>query len=217
MALFGSFVLAFVITQIAGAPSDPKKPASSTTIRSAVSGWSGEPIVFPDASPISTNRIAPCPSGQKLCDEDENYPSDIIQRIPLETIKKFSHYFVNDSLLDTETPLAVKIDAVNEQDLCLSKEMLKFPKKAEATDNEMKYIVQIPGTKMQGVRVELCANEGSSCYYNDTFPLGYKTVCRQKYIHRTFLTLVQGTDKVETSEFSIPSCCVCKIIPPRLF
>ncbi|KAF6208443.1 hypothetical protein GE061_016899 [Apolygus lucorum] len=85
MSLIGHLVFAIVMMQVFGAPGDK---ASTSTIRTPGSSWSGhrpvssDTIIFPDSKekeeiilpPPPTLRISPCPNGQKFCDDDDNYP-----------------------------------------------------------------------------------------------------------------------------------------------
>ncbi|KAG8223851.1 hypothetical protein J437_LFUL007872 [Ladona fulva] len=48
----------------------------------------------------------------------------------------------------------------------------------------------------------------SQCSLTEGFPLGYKTVCRQKYIYRRLLALNED-GKTHSDMFRLPSCCAC--------
>ncbi|KAF6208440.1 hypothetical protein GE061_016896 [Apolygus lucorum] len=139
--------------------------------------------------------------------------SNYLRKIPRQYFEAYNNFFLNDSLL-TEG-LSTRIDGqIDEQPLCLSKEELLFPKKAQTIDKETKLIVN-HGNYLQGVRVEVCMNESSPCQFKESFPAGYTTVCRQKYIARKLVvvTTADGSDSqtpLSTSDFLFPSCCVCK-------
>ncbi|KAF6208439.1 hypothetical protein GE061_016895 [Apolygus lucorum] len=66
---------------------------------------------------------------------------------------------------------------------------------------------------MQGVRVEVCLREGSACQFDEAFPQGYTTVCKQKYIARKLVAIGPGKNRpIAVKDFLIPSCCVCSVI-----
>uniref|UniRef100_A0A0A9XN41 Protein spaetzle n=1 Tax=Lygus hesperus TaxID=30085 RepID=A0A0A9XN41_LYGHE len=224
MSGIGHLVFAIAMMQVFGAPGDK---ASTSTIRTPGSSWSGQrpassdTIIFPDSKekdeinlpPPPKIRITPCPNGQTFCDDDDNYPSHYLRKIPRQYFDPYNNFFLNDTLVPEG--LSTRIDGFDEQPLCLSKEELFFPKKAVATDKDTKLIVNT-GNYLQGVRVELCLNEGSSCQFKESFPAGYTTVCRQKYIARKLVVVAAGDGAntqtpLSTSDFLFPSCCVCKL------
>ena len=53
-------------------------------------------------------------------------------------------------------------------------------------------------------------NEGSPCLFSEGNPLGYESVCRQKFILRKLVAL-NGEGKTSLDTFKLPSCCVCYI------
>lgn len=52
--------------------------------------------------------------------------------------------------------------------------------------------------------------ESVGCAFTDQFPLGYKTVCKQKYIYRKLVALDEEGKPI-TDTFPLPSCCSCVV------
>lgn len=195
--------------------------SQQTKMKSDVSSARGmhrDAIVFPDAKSKDgeTLKIKPCPNGQLFCD-DGDYPSDLIQRIPKEQFEQFANYFLNETLPELpDNSLTTRIDSTNEMSLCESKVETMHPKKAEALDKETKYIVNV-GDYWQGITVEVCKNEKAPCQFHESFPSGYTTVCRQKYITKKMVVFQPNNAReLSTADFNFPSCCVCKIITTSL-
>uniref|UniRef100_A0A0K8SKW7 Spaetzle domain-containing protein n=2 Tax=Lygus hesperus TaxID=30085 RepID=A0A0K8SKW7_LYGHE len=224
MSGIGHLVFAIAMMQVFGAPGDK---ASTSTIRTPGSSWSGQrpassdTIIFPDSKekdeinlpPPPKIRITPCPNGQTFCDDDDNYPSHYLRKIPRQYFDPYNNFFLNDTLVPEG--LSTRIDGFDEQPLCLSKEEVRFPKKAVATDGTLQIVVN-DGFYMQGVRVELCLREGSACQFDEAFPQGYTTACKQKFIARKLVAISPGKNPVRpiaVKDFLIPSCCVCTVTP----
>ncbi|KAK2725952.1 uncharacterized protein LOC136032190 isoform X1 [Artemia franciscana] len=106
---------------------------------------------------------------------------------------------------------------VDEKPLCIAESITRYPRRAKtASDNWL--LVVNHENYTQGVRIEKCVAENSECFLGDQLaPLGYKTVCRQKFAYRKLLAITPDGRTIAES-FSTPSCCTChvKLIYPAL-
>ncbi|XP_046393347.1 uncharacterized protein LOC124161159 [Ischnura elegans] len=172
-----------------------------------------EVIVFPgptketNKGKFAPGSVAPnCAKGSTFCESVDNYPTEhvkVVLRKGGDTLKEF---FGNDLLLN-DTSISQRIDSTDENTLCQSVEQVVYPKVAQNKDERWMYVVN-QEEYIQGVRVEKCLRPGSECLLTSAFPLGYKTVCRQKYIYRRLLAL-NNNGEPQSDTFRLPSCCSC--------
>lgn len=56
----------------------------------------------------------------------------------------------------------------------------------------------------------MCRNSGeqSSCKFSDNLPIGYSSMCVQKYIYKK-LVAITDSKEIYFENFKLPSCCVC--------
>ncbi|XP_037080630.1 uncharacterized protein LOC119101368 [Pollicipes pollicipes] len=141
---------------------------------------------------------------------DEEYPTEIIK----EALAQSNNAPVAElaSGDDTLVELAPRFGGntemenrlVEETAACTATESIIYPKMAKNDKNQWLFVVNSAET-VQGIRVEKCVDEGKQCKIASE-----GTVCRQKYIYRKMLA-VNGSGKMATDNFRIPSCCVCYI------
>lgn len=95
----------------------------------------------------------------------------------------------------------------NDSPFCSSYVRLIYPRSAETMDRRWLYIVNQDNLQ-QGVRIEVCMNEGSVCNgLDDYLSGGYKVFCKQKYIYRELVAV--DNDIVKKDIFRFPSSCCC--------
>lgn len=166
-------------------------------------------IVFPDTN-IKSMRMttAPVPSCQKqtYCEDVPNYPSNLVKEI----VSKNPH-LKNYKTVDMLETFRSKVDNsfLDTESLCASIEQIVIPKTAQNIKNEWVYIVNNEDV-VQGVRIEKCLNENSSCKLIDGFAGGYKTICKQKYIYHQLVGLTNNKS-LSYESFRFPSSCCCHV------
>lgn len=143
-----------------------------------------------------------------FCTQVENYPSMKISKI-LDNMNLGS-YFGDDII--SNVSINQRFDEESrEEPLCRSKEQLIHPEGLWGVDGKLEYIVNDHKYK-QGVRIEQCifSNKNDKrCQMTESFPNGYITECKQKYISRHLLTYNDDGKTIEKKLFKIPSCCQC--------
>lgn len=55
-----------------------------------------------------------------------------------------------------------------------------------------------------------CRGENRPCAFTDSFPYGYITECKQKFIYRHLLALDEHGETIKNL-FRLPACCKCVI------
>ncbi|CAL4106044.1 unnamed protein product [Meganyctiphanes norvegica] len=113
-----------------------------------------------------------------------------------------------DSTTDGVTPLATEFEFVEETAACSSVKSILFPKRGKTKADNWVFILN-QENEQQGVTVETCHSEGSSCNLGGVIP-GVETACRQKYVYKTFLVMNEG-ENVVPEEILMPSTCVCYV------
>nr|BBE08127.1 protein spaetzle [Plautia stali] len=165
--------------------------------------------------PNIKDQAPPCAKGSTFCEKVDGYPGNALDNIFDNELDQYKELQGQDELKYVP-PITQRIDinVTNEQPLCASIEEIVFPKLAKNKDDNWRYVVNTPSFE-QGVRVEKCLktseNEEQQCFFNDSFPNGYKTVCIQKYIYRRMVA-VEDDGKPYKDVFPMPSCCSCAVI-----
>ncbi|XP_043525935.1 protein spaetzle-like isoform X1 [Frieseomelitta varia] len=164
-------------------------------------------IVFPDTN-VKSMRMETAPSCQEqtFCEDVPNYPSNLVKEI----ISKNPH-LKNYKTVDMLETFRSKVDNsfLDTESLCASIEQIVIPKTAQNIKNEWLYIVNNEDV-VQGVRIEKCLNENSSCKLIDGFAGGYKTICKQKYIYHQLVGLTNN-NSLSYESFRFPSSCCCHV------
>ncbi|KAL6266969.1 hypothetical protein P5V15_000053 [Pogonomyrmex californicus] len=166
-------------------------------------------IVFPDGT-ISSSTLSsmtlPAPSCHKstFCENVVDYPRHLINQA---IARNASLRFLES--VDPMPDIEQRIDATDESPLCQYREQVVYPQTAQNKAKEWLFIVNQDNLK-QGIRIEVCLNDGQECNLIDGFAEGYKTTCKQKYIYRE-LAAVGSNGNIIKDQFRFPSSCCCHV------
>ncbi|XP_050328590.1 protein spaetzle-like [Bactrocera neohumeralis] len=144
-------------------------------------------------------------AGQSYCTEVPNYlASSQLDKIDPQQFEQFSSYFKDDFM----QPLNVtnRMNEEAEENFCNSKRRIIYPKSVETKESKWVLVVQHERHR-QGVLVEQCENEGSSCKYEDLMPFGVSSKCKQHYVYRSLIVLVNGV--LVERMVKLPNYCEC--------
>ncbi|XP_059218862.1 protein spaetzle isoform X1 [Stomoxys calcitrans] len=147
--------------------------------------------------------------GEKsFCTNLRNYP----ERTYLEKVikKKFSNleiFFGEDLVIPQNISQRMNSEP-HEEYLCKTRTRVIYPQAGLNKDYNWLIIVNIPNYK-QGIRIEECINEGSTCGESNGLqvPNRYTATCKQSYIYRSLVAFTNET--VIRDQFKMPSCCKC--------
>ncbi|XP_012522866.1 protein spaetzle isoform X2 [Monomorium pharaonis] len=182
-------------------------PTHRTTSVSMQRG--SDEIVFPD------RRVAPSTSSQTTVPA-----SACRRRTYCENVAEYPRQLVNAAIaqnaslrflesVDPMPDIEQRIDLADELSLCRYQEQVVFPQTAQNKEKQWLFIVNQDGLK-QGIRIEVCLNDGQECTLSDNFPEGYKSTCKQKYIYRE-LAAVGSDGNIFKDQFRFPSSCCCHV------
>ncbi|KAL0129327.1 hypothetical protein PUN28_004198 [Cardiocondyla obscurior] len=178
---------------------------------------SDEKIIFPDGRNPSFTSLPPrtalpvmlpfsalpCRSNSTFCENVINYPKQLVNAAIAR----------NASLRFLETvdpmPIEQRIDVADEWTFCRFREQVVYPQSAQNKEKQWLFIVNQDELK-QGIRIEVCVNEGQGCSMIDGFAEGYKTICKQKFIYRE-LAAVGSDGSIVKDQFRFPSSCCCHV------
>ncbi|OAD60601.1 Protein spaetzle [Eufriesea mexicana] len=150
-------------------------------------------IVFPGEI-----RQVPICKGSTYCEEVESYPENAVNEA-IQRNGRVSVVRINKNIIIMKL-IMFYINNV---------EQVIFPQSAENKNNEWKFIANQENFK-QGIRIEKCSKESSSCSVIGGLAEGYKTSCKQKYVYRELASiLTDGTVVPDT--FRFPSSCCCHV------
>ncbi|XP_063705218.1 uncharacterized protein LOC134834456 isoform X2 [Culicoides brevitarsis] len=154
---------------------------------------------------FSESRFVPrgCRDGSVVCSTKDDYPTDHINKVVAKNRARLVEFFGDDIV----PQVVQRVDYPDEETLCHSRELVLYPTMGQTKDNKWAYIIN-NGNFSQGVRVEQCINENRPCAYTESFPYGYTTECKQKFIYRHLLALDENGDTVKNL-FRLPACCKC--------
>lgn len=203
----------------------PQRPSSLRSKRRAATVMPrSEAILFPEdektvdsrqalppPTPYKSNKPPPCANGSTYCETVEGYPLDHVTNLLTQDVSMLQGFFGLDTMIPDD--VQNRIDPSGGERLCFTKEEQIFPKMAQNKEDVWLYIVN-QDKYVQGVRIEKCLSHGKECAFSSSFPAGYRTECKQKYIYRKLLA-VNDTGVVR-EDFLFPSCCICVYRPPDL-
>ncbi|XP_071867706.1 protein spaetzle-like [Bombus fervidus] len=155
-------------------------------------------IVFP-----GEERHVPVCERSTYCETVDSYPEHIVNKA-LERNESIKYLASVDTLFNVEQ----RLDGM-EMALCISDEQVIFPQSAENKLKEWKFIANQENFK-QGIRIEKCRAESTSCNVIGEFAAGYKTICKQKFIFRE-LQSVSADGSIAPDTFRFPSSCCCHV------
>ncbi|XP_028896014.2 protein spaetzle-like [Zeugodacus cucurbitae] len=144
-------------------------------------------------------------AGKSYCTEVPNYlEATQLDKIDPQQFEQFSSYFKDDFI----QPLNVtnRMEEEGEENFCNSRARMIYPKSVETKDSKWVLVVQHAQYR-QGVLVEQCENEGSSCKYEDLLPRGISSKCKQHYMFRSLVVLVNGM--LMERMVKLPNYCEC--------
>ncbi|KAJ6637870.1 Protein spaetzle [Pseudolycoriella hygida] len=157
--------------------------------------------------PIEQQFIPPpCAKESTVCELIDNYPTAHVDQVLKKSAHKYEDLFGSDVVI---TDIANRNNGIDEETLCSSQERLIYPQAGLTKLNNWMYIVN-QKNYTQGVRVEECTHT-NQCEMALSFPLGYESKCKQKYIYRQLLAINEYGDTVKDL-FQLPSCCQCVLI-----
>lgn len=166
-----------------------------------------EKIVFPDGSNRvssipSTSTTAPACYKDAFCENVADYPRQLVSAAIARNVSL--------RFLESIDPMLVeqRID-VSEVPLCQYTDQVVYPQSAQNKEKQWLFIVNQEDLK-QGIRIEVCLNEGQECNMIQGFAEGYKTSCKQKYIYRE-LAAVGNNGNIIKDQFRFPSSCCCHV------
>ncbi|KAJ8985647.1 hypothetical protein NQ317_015143 [Molorchus minor] len=177
--------------------------------------YSEQEIIFPDSyegllEPIpKINGIPKCSNGSTFCEDFDLYPYHHFKELlEKQAIDKEFYFGKEDIPADLEKRIGIEDDMF----LCSGVTREIFPRVAQNKDNEWKLIVNQGGEGgyVQGIRIEMCrGNNNRPCNIIGELPLGYSSVCKQKYYYRRLLTTNKDGTTFSSDFFRMPSACCC--------
>ncbi|XP_053948621.1 protein spaetzle-like [Anastrepha ludens] len=149
-----------------------------------------------------------CPerlNGMPFCTEVPDY-LDLpkLDNFNREDFEKFKSYFKDDFVIPN---VKSRIDGEPmESYFCDSRTRLIYPKVAQSRESKWLMVVQHPQYK-QGVLVEQCENEDAPCKYEELLPFYITTKCRQHFVYRNLVVVVDG--RMQENMVKLPNACKC--------
>ncbi|XP_065371998.1 protein spaetzle-like isoform X2 [Calliphora vicina] len=162
--------------------------------------------------PVDTNDCVEkdgATNGKPFCTQLRNYPEKShLEQIIKQRFSNLESFFGEDLVLPQNISQRMNNEP-NEEFLCKSRVRVIYPQAGVDREYNWLVIVNIPKYK-QGIRIEECINEGSTCGENTglSLPNRYKATCKQSYIYRS-LVAYTSDDTVIKEQFKMPSCCKC--------
>lgn len=139
------------------------------------------------------------------CTKVENYPRSLIDNL---LSKNADTIIFKSDKLDNE--LDQRFGGLpNDEPLCEFTDEVIYPESGLTHEDIPFFIVNTQ--KQQGVRVERCTTPDQSCTSKISFPLGYKSVCRQNHVYRELISPSNDLTALEKRKFKFPSCCSCML------
>jgi len=176
-----------------------------------------------------TRSTDDCDDLSKYCTKVSNYP-DFLTRSLLtkhpalngNTGNLFKQVFDGQCENTRKNSIGTRFFTIEDEQLCVGRQKVIFPKKALNLNNEWKFVVNIDNFT-QAVEVEECEHSYSSSieYSSDTFgsclyagSSGKNprlTACKQIYTEYKLLALSSSETNLEVDSFLLPSACACYI------
>ncbi|KAL4711714.1 hypothetical protein ACJJTC_003481 [Scirpophaga incertulas] len=166
-------------------------------------------VVFPGPTNVLPSFIPVIPpecTGQTLCEEIPNYPSEYVNQLIANTTDK--QRFRN---IDIDIPEISQRRGPGEdsKDLCTSRDMSITPKAGRSPDGSWMTIINTKPA-VQRFNVKVCNNPRGSCSSLMTVPETYNATCRQHTTYRSMWALNESGQAV-IKPFLLPSCCICQL------
>ncbi|KYN36602.1 Protein spaetzle, partial [Trachymyrmex septentrionalis] len=172
---------------------------------------SDEKIIFPDGR-ISTSETSMLPTltcrKSTFCENVTDYPRQLVNAAIQRNVSL--RFLESVDTMSDFGDVEQRIDTVSRESvLCPIREQVVYPQTAQNKENQWLFIVNQDDLK-QGIRIEVCLNEGQKCNMVEGFAEGYKTSCKQKYIYRE-LAAVGSDGNIFKDQFRFPSSCCCHV------
>ncbi|XP_036323749.1 protein spaetzle isoform X1 [Rhagoletis pomonella] len=159
-------------------------------------------IIFPDDEIICPERR----QGKPYCTEVPNYlEATQLDKISAEKFDKFRPYFKDDLVQPQNVTQRMNSEPLEEY-YCSSTSHLIYPKSAETKESKWLLVVQHDEHR-QGILVEQCDNEEKPCRFEESLPRHYTSRCKQHFVFRTMIVLVNG--EMMEEQVKMPNCCKC--------
>lgn len=161
------------------------------------------PVENPTGLPMKPMDCDSVTSDTKLCKEVANYP-----RFAIDSLLNNSklRYQSNEDSISNEVIQRGGFEA--ETRLCSTVEEVIHPQSGINKQDHPLFIVNQDNFK-QGIRIEKCTHN-NECAMVKSFPLGYRSQCRQRYMYRELYVFDNG--ELKTDRIKIPSCCECVLL-----
>lgn len=168
-------------------------------------------FVFPNELVFNTNGTE-CKPDIPICAKVTDYPLRLIDELVSRHELRYSEFFGNDFVIDSDEEIHQRFDVSDDEYLCISEQKLVHPQSGYTMKDQLVMIVNTPNYS-QGVRVELCLNPDQPCNRLEYLFSLFKTTCKQLYHYRTLLAINPTTKQPYKDSFRLPSCCKCVIKP----
>ncbi|XP_075147665.1 uncharacterized protein LOC142221757 [Haematobia irritans] len=143
----------------------------------------------------------------EICMKLQNYPNKSLLEKLITKKYPYLEMFFNDEFLNPENIMPRIEDTEIEESLCPSRVSIYSPDGYRTNLGSWEAVVNTPKYK-QVIISEECLDEGEPCRMCSS-PNGYKAICKQKYIYRSFLVLKNDTTLTRGEPLKIPSTCAC--------
>jgi len=169
-----------------------------------------------------------CDNVSKYCTDVSNYPDGITRSL----LKKNPALVGNTGNLfkqvfdaqceNTRNSIGTRFFTIDDEQLCVGRQKVIFPKKALNLNNEWKFVVNVDNFT-QAVEVEECEHSllssvddssdtfGSCLYAGSSGQNPGRTACKQIYTEYKLLALSSSETNLEVDSFLLPSACACYI------
>jgi len=139
-----------------------------------------------------------------FCERAVNYPEELVN----QAIRHNDNLKVLLQNTEHTSDVEERFDFGDDWPLCRSYIRTIYPRSAKTARHNWLYVIN-QNNFQQGIRVEVCVNEGSVCDdLGDYVPEGYKIFCKQNYIFRE-LVAVNRDGTIGKNNFKLPSNCCC--------
>ncbi|XP_070172622.1 uncharacterized protein [Polyergus mexicanus] len=163
-----------------------------------------EKIIFPTDGRVTSPAPASGCHKSIFCENVADYPRQLVNAAIAQNA---SLRFLES--IDPMPDIEQRIDTTDEVPLCRYNERVVYPQTAQNKEKQWLFIVNQDNLK-QGIRIEVCLNDGKECNMIQGFAEGYKTSCKQKYIYRE-LVAVESSGNIVKDQFRFPASCCCHV------
>nr|XP_012233039.1 PREDICTED: uncharacterized protein LOC105678356 isoform X1 [Linepithema humile] len=145
-------------------------------------------------------------SDQFTCENNSEYPQELVNRILYNNPHLFAYAFENSANIDSRIDIKSKM-----KNFCSFRKRYYSPQQARNIHGEWKWIIQSDDMDFhQRIYTEECVNKNKSCseiQENLEEPLSYTTKCVQRYIYYNILTVNGNQANINLYKFPFMCCC----------